>query len=267
MPHSGQIQTNIKRKGFEHMTTIKAAFGGGIELVNCDEGSPIPLGFVLHLAHELTPTHVTHRPGAAVVLGHVLDGKRLDAYRYPYSNCQRTFVLASLRQSERKYLVLAYDACRELVLILTASVLDTGLDISDVAKGLLTALGPFFRLNVSSLCPRQFLFVFGKEAGIANRFSSGEDHHRLETQIKPNLLVNDGQRLAVLLYQDAHEGATCTTFETVTVEGVHPSGRGRDQCMSRGASTFARVSDVPSHVKAEVVDSADWTACLRLKVR
>ncbi len=40
------------------MTTIKAAFGGGVELVNLDEGSSIPLCFVFQLPDELTPTHV-----------------------------------------------------------------------------------------------------------------------------------------------------------------------------------------------------------------
>jgi hypothetical protein len=37
------------------MTTIKASFGGWIPLVNFDDGSAIPLCFVLQLPDELTP--------------------------------------------------------------------------------------------------------------------------------------------------------------------------------------------------------------------
>jgi hypothetical protein len=46
---------------------------------------------------------------------------------------------------------------------------------------------------------------------------------------------------------------------TVTVLGVAPSGRGRDQRMSSGASILASVSALisASHRKAEVVYSAD----------
>src|SRR5438045_2872886 len=65
--------THIKRKGIKHMTTIEAALRGGVELVNPDKGSAIPLGFVFQLAHELTPSHITNRFGKTVVLYHVLD--------------------------------------------------------------------------------------------------------------------------------------------------------------------------------------------------
>jgi hypothetical protein len=44
---------DIQRKGVKKMPTGMTAFGGGIPLVNLDEGSPIPLGFVLQLAEFL----------------------------------------------------------------------------------------------------------------------------------------------------------------------------------------------------------------------
>ena len=72
--------TDIKRKGFQHMTTVKAAFGGGVPFVDLDEGAPIPGSFVLQLPHELTPSHLGDGFGEAVVLHHVLDGQTLDAY-------------------------------------------------------------------------------------------------------------------------------------------------------------------------------------------
>jgi hypothetical protein len=48
--------TDIKRKGVEDMTTVKAPLRGGVELVNLDKRASIPRGFMLQLAHELTPT-------------------------------------------------------------------------------------------------------------------------------------------------------------------------------------------------------------------
>jgi hypothetical protein len=50
------------------MSTIKAPFGGRVELVNLDNGSSIPGGFVLQLPDELTPSHVGDGFSQAVVL-------------------------------------------------------------------------------------------------------------------------------------------------------------------------------------------------------
>ncbi len=82
------------------MTTIKATFGGRIELVNLDKGTCIPLCFVLQLPDELTPTDVRDGFSQAMVFDHILDLQTLDA----------------------DHLVFADQLCRELVLIVTASV-------------------------------------------------------------------------------------------------------------------------------------------------
>ena len=82
------------------MSTIKAAFGGRIPLVNLDQGSPIPCGLVFQLPDELTPSHIRDGFCQAVVFDHVLDLQTLDTYD----------------------LVLAYDASRELVLIVSSAI-------------------------------------------------------------------------------------------------------------------------------------------------
>ncbi len=61
------------------MSTVKAAFGGRISLVDFDRVSPTPLCFVFQLGHKLTLTHVTHRFGKTVILDHVLDVQTFDA--------------------------------------------------------------------------------------------------------------------------------------------------------------------------------------------
>src|SRR5450759_3445517 len=182
--------TNIQRKGFQDMPTVKAAFGGGVPFVNLDQGSSIPLCFILQLPHELAPSHIGDGFGEAVVLHHVLDGQTLDAYD----------------------LVLAYDLCRELVLIITPSLGNTGVYSGNLLAGLVSILGAFALPGMLALRFRQLLFIFGKEAGVAIG---------------------------------------------VTVGGVHYSGKGRDHRISRGAGIFANVRWVPSHLKAEVVYSAD----------
>src|SRR5437588_716267 len=54
-------EPNIKHKGVEHMTTSETALRGRIPLVNLDQGTPIPLGFVCELPYELTPSHIANR--------------------------------------------------------------------------------------------------------------------------------------------------------------------------------------------------------------
>src|SRR5258708_25756413 len=82
------------------MSTVKAPFGGGIPLVNLDEGTPIPCRFVLKLSDKLTPSDIRDGFCQTVVLNHILDVQTLDTYD----------------------LVFAYDASRELVLIVPSPV-------------------------------------------------------------------------------------------------------------------------------------------------
>src|SRR5258706_11177086 len=91
------------------MSTIKAAFGGGIPCVNFDQGSPIPCGFVLKLSDKLRPTHVTDGFRQAVVFDHILDVQALDAYD----------------------LVFAYDLGREFLLVVSSPVGNLLMDMSN----------------------------------------------------------------------------------------------------------------------------------------
>src|SRR6266550_3426797 len=67
----------IKWEVFDHMLAVMTRFTGRIPTINLDEGSSIPLGFVLQLADELTPSHITDGFRQTVILDHVLDGQTL----------------------------------------------------------------------------------------------------------------------------------------------------------------------------------------------
>ncbi len=63
------------------MSTLEAAFRGGIPLVNLDEVASIPLRFIFQLGHKLTPPDITDRFAQGAVLDHVLHVQTLDADR------------------------------------------------------------------------------------------------------------------------------------------------------------------------------------------
>src|SRR5438132_13510824 len=115
------------------MSAVKAAFGGRVERVNFDQRSAIPGRFVFQLADELPPANIVNRLGQAVVLDHVLDPQALDANR----------------------LVLANDAGRELLLIVTTPVGNSCMDACDFAPRLLTITRPLFLLGKATLCAGQ----------------------------------------------------------------------------------------------------------------
>src|SRR6266446_9978137 len=117
------------------MSTVKAPFGGWIPLVNLDQGPAIPGGFVFQLADQFAPAHVADGLGQAVILDHVLDGQTLDA----------------------DHLVLVNDACRELVLIILASISNLGVDASNFETSFVPVLGAFLLLGQPTLGLRQFL--------------------------------------------------------------------------------------------------------------
>ena len=140
------------------MSAIKAAFGGRVELVNLDKGTSIPTGFVFQLPHKLRPSHIGNSLSKAMVLDHILDLQALDAYD----------------------LVLTYELCGELMLIITPSIGYSGMDTSYLETGFSSILRAFFLLRVPSLSFCQFLFVFGKEFGITERMSIRGDDHAVE---------------------------------------------------------------------------------------
>src|SRR5437764_6803691 len=116
------------------MTAIKTAFGGRVPLVDLDQGTPVPRGFVFQLLHKLTPSDIAYSFRKAVVLDHILDGKTLNAYD----------------------LVLAYDVCRELMQKITPSIDYPGMNACDFQLSETPVLGAFFLFRVSSLSFCQF---------------------------------------------------------------------------------------------------------------
>ena len=50
------------------MSTVKAAFGRGIELVNLDKGTSVPCCLIVQLSDELTPADIADGLGQTVIL-------------------------------------------------------------------------------------------------------------------------------------------------------------------------------------------------------
>ncbi len=169
------------------MSTVKAAFGRGVELVNLDKRASIPGRFVFQLPDELTPSHITDGFCQAVVFDHILDLQTLDTDR----------------------LVLTDQLCRELLLIITAAVTDPSVDPSHLEPCLGAVLGPFFLLAEATLSPRQLLLILVKELGVAVGLSIRGDHYGLQSQVKPDLFRDHRQERDVLLDQDGDEVASC----------------------------------------------------------
>src|SRR5438270_1798335 len=172
------------------MSTIKAALGGGVPLVDLDKGTPIPLCLVFQLPHKLTPANVRDGFGKGVVFDHILDLQALDTYD----------------------LVLAYDLCREFVLVVSSAVGNLLMETCDFQTSFGTFLRAFFLLCQSSLCLCQFLLIFGKEFRIAMRLPGAFDDHRREPQVKPNHLGGDFQCFDVFLDQNGDAIAFCLIF-------------------------------------------------------
>ncbi len=172
------------------MSTRTAALARWIPLVYFDERPPIPGGFVLQLAHKLTPSDITDGLCQSVVLHHMLDLKTLDADR----------------------LVLTNDASRKLVLIVTASISNARMHARDLVPGFGTVLGPLFLLGQATLGTRQLLFILVEELGIANGLPRREDHHGLQAQVQSHLLVHLRQGLDVLFHQDGDKVAVGRVF-------------------------------------------------------
>ena len=186
------------------MSTVKAAFGGWVPLVNLDECSSIPGGFVLKLSDELRPTHVADGFCQAVVLDHILDRETLDTYD----------------------LVFAYDISRELLLVVSSAVCNLFMDASNLQTSFCTVLRTFFLFCVTALRCSQLLFLFGEELGIAVGLPIGGDDHRFQTQVKPYHLRRDWEWLDVLFYQDGDEVAVSLIFSDGDTTWLASIGQG-----------------------------------------
>src|SRR6266516_132302 len=165
------------------MSTVKAAFGRGVPLVNLDNGTSIPRSFVLKLPDKFRPTDVTDGFSQTVVFNHILDLQTLDTYD----------------------LVFAYDASREFMLVVPSPICNLFMGASNLQTSFCTVLGPFFLFCVAALCFRKLLFLFGEELGIAIGMSIGGNDHRFQVQIKSNHLRGNFQWLHVLFYQDRYK--------------------------------------------------------------
>ena len=118
-----------------------------IEPIDSDQGASAPLGFILKLTDKLTPSYVTDGFCKAAVLDHVLDSQALHAY----------------------HLVLVYDACAELVLVVSPPILDTSMDCGNLQTCLVPVFRALLLLGVPSLSFCQLLLFFGKKARISQR--------------------------------------------------------------------------------------------------
>ena len=195
--------TNIKCQGVKHMTTSETALRGGIPLVNLDERSPVPLSFVLELPHKLAPSHIRDGLGKLVVLYHILDVQTLDAYD----------------------LVLTYDLCRELVLIVTPPISNPGVDSGYFQLSLPTVLRTFVLFRVPTLRLCQFLFIRGRELRITVGMTIARDDHGLQAQVKPDLLIHNRQMLDLFLNQDGDKVAVGTVFGDGHASGLDTFGQ------------------------------------------
>ena len=185
------------------MLAVVAGFRRGEEPVNLDQGSSIPLGFVFELPDELTPSHIADSFCQAVVLDHVLDCQTLNAY----------------------HLVFVHDASRKFVLVVTSTVIDTSMHAGYTDSSLSSILGIFFLSCMPSLCFCQAFFILGIELGIADRLTSGHDHHRFETQVETNHLVYHWQGLDFILNQHGNKVAVRTIFGDGDRTGFTPFGK------------------------------------------
>src|SRR5690348_11529481 len=100
------------------MPTDRTPLGTGIPAIDRYEGASVPGGLVLQLSEQFSPAYVGDGFRQAVILQHVLDGQRLDT----------------------DHLVLADEPGRQLVLKITPSVGNAGVDTSYLAPGFLLVL-------------------------------------------------------------------------------------------------------------------------------
>jgi hypothetical protein len=161
-----------------------------IEAVNLDQGSSVPPGFVFQLSDKLTPSHIAIRFSKPVVLDHVLDSQTLQA----------------------NHLVFVHDAGREFLLVVTPTVMNTGVDCGNLETGFVSVLAPLSFLGMPSLSFCQAFLMLGKKLGIANRLASREDDQRCESQVKTDHVVDHWQGLDIVLDQNGDKIAVGAIF-------------------------------------------------------
>src|SRR5256885_8926073 len=111
------------------MLAVMAHLARREEAVNLDQGSSVPLGFVVQLADKLAPSHIADGFCKLVVFDHILDCQALHA----------------------DHLVFANDACRKFVLVVMPLVIDTSMHASYFKPRLVPVLGTRSEEHTSEL--------------------------------------------------------------------------------------------------------------------
>src|SRR5436305_7090984 len=123
-----------------------------VPLIDLDQGSSVPLALVFQLTDKLTPSDILNCFGKLVILDHVLDCQALHA----------------------NDLVFMDNACRELVLVISSSVVDTGMDFGNFQTGFVPVLGALLFPGMPTLGLCKLLLIAGRVAGVANGLTSRE---------------------------------------------------------------------------------------------
>ena len=186
------------------MLAVIARFTRWIPPINFDEGSSVPLALVFQLADKLTPSDITDGFGQTVILDHVLDGQTLDA----------------------NHLVFVDDACRKLVLVVAATVVDTGMNTGNLASGFLLVVSTFFLLGMPTLGFGQSLLIMGIELGVPDSLTCGEDHHRFEAQVQTDLGLCGWKRFDLLFHKHRDKVAIGTVLGDGDRAWLLPLGKG-----------------------------------------
>jgi|SRR5260370_4203275 len=84
-----------------------------VPLIDLDQGSSVPLGFVFQLTDKLTPSDILNSFSKLVILDHVLDCQALHA----------------------NHLVFVNKACTELMLVVSSPVLNTSMELGNFETG------------------------------------------------------------------------------------------------------------------------------------
>src|SRR5947207_11742250 len=122
------------------MSAVMAPFGGWIEFVDFDKNSTIPLRFVFELPNQFGPSYITDSLSKFVVLGHILDSQTLNAY----------------------HLVFMHNAGRELMLVVTPTVIDTGMHTGYFYSCFVSVFRALFLLRMPTLSFCQTFLILGK---------------------------------------------------------------------------------------------------------
>jgi len=170
------------------MLARMTGFRRWVPLIDLDQSSSVPFGFIFQLANKLTPSDITDCLGKLGIFDHVLDSQAFNAH----------------------HLVFVDDACAELVLVISPSIGDTSMDFGNFETRFVAVLRTLLFLGVPSLSFSKSFLILGKEARVTDALTSREGNHRFDAEIKTNHCVDYWFVLNVLFYQDRNKVAVRT---------------------------------------------------------